>query len=484
MILQQLEAEKSIGRDTLLEAIRSAIESAARKGFDHPADVRVEMDPDTVSFKVFEIREVVEEVTDASTQLSLEDALALNPEVVVGNRLKVQTEPRDFGRIAAQTAKQVIIQKIKDAERESVFEEFKQRRGELVTGVVKRLSHGNVFVSIGKAEAILPHREQSPRENFKPGDRVRAYVSEVEKGARGAQVVLSRTSPELVRALFELEVPEIYDETIEIMGIAREPGSRTKVAVRSNDTNVDPVGACVGMKGSRVRAVVEELSGEKIDIVRWSDDPVELCGNSLNPADILDMSLDENSRSIVVVVPHDQLSLAIGKRGQNARLASKLIGWNIDIRSDVEPEDSAAEDALDPDAPSPEAAAPEPSEPEADAGTEADAAAPEAVEPEAAAPEPSEPEADAGTEADAAAPEAVEPEAAVPGPSVAEADAGTEADAAAPEAVEPKAAAPEPSVAEADAGTEADEAAPEAAEPDDADGSKAAGSVGPGGDAP
>ena len=451
MILQQLEAEKSINRDTLLEAVRSAIESAARKGFDHPADVRVEMDPDTLSFKVFEIREVVEEVTDPSTQLSLEDAVALNPEVVVGNRLKVQTEPRDFGRIAAQTAKQVIIQKIKDAERESVFQEFKQRQGELVTGVVKRLSHGNVFVSIGKAEAILPHREQSPRENFKPGDRVRAYVSEVDKGARGAQVVLSRTSPELVRALFELEVPEIYDETIEIMGIAREPGSRTKVAVRSNDANVDPVGACVGMKGSRVRAVVEELSGEKIDIVRWSDDPVELCGNALNPADILDMSLDENSRSIVVVVPHDQLSLAIGRRGQNARLASKLIGWNIDIRSDVEPEDPAAEDALDPGAPSPEPAAPGPSEPEGDVGTGADTAAGDAAEPEPTAPGASEPEGDAGTAGDVA---------------------------------EPEPTAPEPSEPEAEVGTVADTAAADAAEPGDADGSKAAGSVGPGGDAP
>lgn len=336
VILQQLESEKSIDRATLLEAIHSAIETAARKGIAHAANVTVEMDPDTLTFKVFEIREVVEHVADSTTQISLQDALEMNPNVVVGNRLKVPTEPKDFGRIAAQTAKQVIIQKIKDAERENVFEEFKQRKGELVTGVVKRTSHGNIFVSIGKAEAILPHREQSPRENFKPGDRIRAYVLEVEKGPRGAQVVLSRTSPELVRALFELEVPEIYDQTIEIMGIAREPGSRTKVAVRSNDGNVDAVGACVGMKGSRVRSVVEELSGEKIDIVRWSEDPVELCTNALNPADIIDMRVSEETRSILVVVPHDQLSLAIGKRGQNARLASRLIGWNIDIRSDEE----------------------------------------------------------------------------------------------------------------------------------------------------
>lgn len=336
VILQQLEAEKSIDRATLLEAIRSAIESAARKGVVHAGNVTVEVDPDTLAFKVFEIREVVETITDPMQEISLQEALELNPNVVIGNRLKVPTEPKDFGRIAAQTAKQVIIQKIKDAERENVFEEFKQRRGELVTGIVKRVSHGNIFVSIGKAEALLPHREQSPREVYKPGDRIRAYVNEVEKGPRGAQVILSRTSPELVRSLFELEVPEIYDGTIEIKGIAREPGSRTKVAVLSRDANVDAVGACVGMKGSRVRAVVEELAGEKIDIVRWSDNPVEVCTNALNPADITGMKVDPDTRNILVVVPHDQLSLAIGKRGQNARLASKLIGWNIDIRSDQE----------------------------------------------------------------------------------------------------------------------------------------------------
>jgi len=339
VILQQLETEKSIDRQTLLDAICSAIESAARKSFTHVADVSVEVDPETLEFKVFEILSVVEKVDDPTRELPLDEALKLNPNVVVGNHLKVPIKPRDFGRIAAQTAKQVIIQKIKDAERENVYEEFKQREGELVTGVVKRSSHGNVIVSIGKAEAILPHREQSPRESFKPGDRIRAYLLEVDKGGRGAQLVLSRTSPELVRGLFELEVPEIYDGTIEIKEVAREPGSRTKVAVASHDPNVDPVGACVGMKGSRVRTVVEDLSGEKIDIVRWSEDPVEFCGNALNPADILDIVVDEEHHGILVVVPYDQLSLAIGKRGQNARLASKLIGWNIDIRSDQEPPD-------------------------------------------------------------------------------------------------------------------------------------------------
>lgn len=346
MILQQLEAEKSIDRDTLLEAIRSAIESAARKSTSRDVTLTVDVDPDTLAFQVFEILTVTETVTDSATEIALEDALKLNPDVVVGNRLKVPTEPKDFGRIAAQTAKQVIIQKIKDAERDRIFEEFKQREGDLVTGLVKRVSHGNIIVSVGRAEAIVPHREQSPRENFKPGDRIRAYLLEVEKSQRGAQVILSRTSPELVRALFELEVPEIYDETVEIRAIAREAGSRTKVAVKSNDANVDAVGACVGMKGSRVRAVVEELSGEKIDIVRWSDNPVELCANALNPADILDIDVDSEKGIIRVLVPQDQLSLAIGKRGQNARLASKLIGWSIDIRGDGTPEQAIAnEDA-------------------------------------------------------------------------------------------------------------------------------------------
>ncbi len=336
VILQQLEAEKSINRETLLEAIRSAIESAARKSMSHAANVLVETDPNTLEFKVFEVRTVVENVENQAGEMTLEAARNLHPNAEIGNMLKLPAEPRDFGRIAAQTAKQVIIQKIKDAERDNIFDEFKGREGEMVSGIVKRMSHGNLIVLIDRAEAIVPPREQSARETFKPGDRIRAYLVQVEKTPRGAQVILSRSTPLLVQRLFEHEVPEIFDGTVELKAIAREAGSRTKVAVASNDPNVDPVGACVGMKGSRVRAVVEELSGEKIDIVRWSTNPAELCGNSLNPADILDMTLDEENRTILVIVPHDQLSLAIGKKGQNARLASKLIGWNIDIRSDLE----------------------------------------------------------------------------------------------------------------------------------------------------
>jgi N utilization substance protein A len=336
VILQQLEAEKSVDRNTLIEAIRSAIESAARKGMNHAANVLVDVDPDTIKFKVFEVRTVVEKVADPITDISLEDALKLNPGSEIGHKLKVPAEPKDFGRIAAQTAKQVIIQKIKDAERDNIFEEFSGREGELVTGIVKRNAHGNILVMVDRAEAVIPPREQTPRESLKPGDRVRAVLVLVEKGQRGAQVVLSRSTPELVKLLFRNEVPEIFDGTIEIRGIAREPGSRTKVAVHSRDSNVDPVGACVGMKGTRVRTVVEELRGEKIDIIRWSEDPEDLCQHALNPADILSLTLDEDTKTILVVVPSDQLSLAIGKKGQNARLASKLVGWNIDIRSDEE----------------------------------------------------------------------------------------------------------------------------------------------------
>jgi N utilization substance protein A len=334
VILQQLEAEKSVDRETLIEAIRSAIETAARKSMNRAAIVTVEVDPDTLQFKVFEIRTVTEAIEDEANDITLEDALKLNPDVVLGNRLKVPSEPKDFGRIAAQTAKQVIIQKIRDAERDKIFDEFHHREGEIITGTVKRNANGNIIVTVGRAEALVPYREQSPRESFKPGDRIRALLYEVDRGSRGAQLVLSRSSADLVRGLFEMEVPEIYDGTVEIVGIAREAGSRTKIAVRSHDGNVDPVGACVGMKGSRVRSVVEELSGEKIDIVRWSENAEELCANALNPADIIAMRVDKDNHSIKVVVPQDQLSLAIGKRGQNARLASKLIGWNIDIEGD------------------------------------------------------------------------------------------------------------------------------------------------------
>jgi N utilization substance protein A len=334
--LEQIEKLKNVDRETLLEAIRGAIEMAARKGIHRAENITVEVEKNTLSFLVFEIKTVVAEVRDPALEISLEDASKLNPDVVVGNRLKVRTQPKDFGRIAAQTARQVIIQKLKDAERDRIYAEYKEREGDMITGNVKRISSGCIFVVIGQVEAVLLPGDQSPRENYKVGDRIRALVVRVEKTPKGTSVKLSRSAPDLVRSLFELEVPEIYEGTVEIRGLAREAGNRTKVAVASRDPNVDPVGACVGLKGSRVRAVVEELSGEKIDIVRWSEDPVQLCVNALNPADILKMQLDEEAKTVQVIVPQDQLSLAIGKRGQNARLASKLMGWSIDIRGDGE----------------------------------------------------------------------------------------------------------------------------------------------------
>ncbi len=343
LILQQLEAEKSVDQQTLVEAIRSAIEIAARKAMHRAAHVSVEVDPQTLNFNVFEIRLVTEKVQDPAAEISLEEALKLNADVVVGNRLKVPAQPANFGRIAAQTARQVIAQKIKDAERERIFEEFKQREGDVVTGTVKRVSPNALMVSIGQVEALLPIREQSPREKYKVNDRIRAIVIEVDRAAQGAKVILSRTSPDLVSALFEMEVPEIYDGTVEIKTIARDAGSRTKVAVLSRDSNVDAVGACVGLKGARVRAVVEELNGEKIDIIRWSDNPIDLCIHALNPADILKIEMNEEMQRIHVQVPQDQLSLAIGKRGQNARLASQLVGLSIDIRGDAEPPESGRE---------------------------------------------------------------------------------------------------------------------------------------------
>ncbi|NLN93571.1 MAG: transcription termination/antitermination protein NusA [Candidatus Hydrogenedens sp.] len=347
MILQQLEAEKSVDMDTLIEAIRSAIEVAAGKAMHKAAHVSVEVEKQPLSFKVFEIRLVTETVEDPSSEISLEDALKLNSEVVVGNKLKVPAEPANFGRIAAQTARQVIIQKIRDAERERIFKDFKQHEGDLVVGSVKSIDRRNLYVTVGQVEAILPYREQSPRENYKIGDRIRAIIMEVDRSSRGAKVLLSRVAPDLVHALFEFEVPEIMDGTVEIKAIARDAGNRTKIAVASKDSNVDAVGACVGLKGARVRAVVEELNGEKIDVIRWNDDPLELCINALNPADILDIELNEEMQRIHVQVPQEQLSLAIGKSGQNARLASQLVGWNIDIRGDAEPlpaeEESAPE---------------------------------------------------------------------------------------------------------------------------------------------
>jgi len=348
-ILHQLQSERHVDRHVLAEAVRSAIESAAKKSFTHPNEISIEIDEETFEIKATETKEVVEEVTDSRTQIALEEALKLKGDAQVGDKIPVPTSLRGFGRIATQTAKQVIIQRIRDAEREQLYDDYKEREGEVVTGSVKRISRGNVIVELGTVEGILPYREQSPRESYAPGNRIKAYILSVERSNRGPQVILSRASAELVRHLFASQVPEIYDGTIEIKAVAREAGNRTKIAVSSNDSNVDPVGACVGMKGSRVRGIVDELSGEKIDIVRWSDDPEQLVRNALGPAEISSIRVDKEARTVNITVPRAQLSLAIGKKGQNARLASKLTGFQIDIG----PEEGPVEEPVEPAAAKP-----------------------------------------------------------------------------------------------------------------------------------
>lgn len=337
--IELLERMKGLDRVVLIEALREALEKAAGKSVTRSAQITVEIDPHTLQPQVYEIRTVVDQVRDPVSDIALDEARKLNPDVVIGNRLKVRTEPKDFGRIAAQTALQLIKQKLREAEQDRIFQEFKDREGDLVTGTVKGIREGRLIVSIGQIEAVIPRNELSPREKYRVGDRITAVVQRVEKTARGTFVRLSRACPELVLAKFEAEVPEIYDGTVEIKAIARDPGNRTKIAVMSHDPNVDAVGACVGIRGSRVKTVVDELFGEKIDVIPWSDDPVTLCKNALSPAEIKSIRLDPERKVICVTVPQEQLSLSIGKRGQNSRLAAQIVGWSIDIRGDQEQRD-------------------------------------------------------------------------------------------------------------------------------------------------
>ncbi|RLB27167.1 MAG: transcription termination/antitermination protein NusA, partial [Deltaproteobacteria bacterium] len=284
---------------------------------------------------VFEFKEVVDKVTDEGLQVSLEEARKLDPECEIGDSLGMKMETSTFGRIAAQSAKQVIMQRLKEAERDIVYDDFKDRKGEIINGIVQRFDRGSIIVNLGRTEAELPPREQIPRESYRQGDRIRAYILDVKQYSRGPQIILSRTHPNFLSALFENEVPEISEGIVKIMQVAREPGSRSKIAVYSKDPDVDPVGACVGMKGSRVQAVVQELRGEKIDIVTWDPDPAKFICNALAPAEIIRVIVDEENHSMEVVVPDDQLSLAIGKGGQNVRLASRLTGWALDVVSET-----------------------------------------------------------------------------------------------------------------------------------------------------
>ena len=335
-IADAVAREKSIDKFVVLEAMQEAIQKAARSRYGTENEIRAEIDPKTGEMRLSRLLEVVELVENDATQICLDDALARNPAAQVGDFLEESLPPLEFGRIAAQTAKQVIVQKVRDAERDRQYEEFKDRIGEIVNGIVKRVEYGNVIVDLGRAEAIMRRDEGLPRETFHNGDRCRAYVYDVRREARGPQIFLSRTHPQFMAKLFAQEVPEVYDGIIEIKSVARDPGSRAKIAVLSRDSSIDPVGACVGMRGSRVQAVVGELQGEKIDIIQWSPDPATFIVNALAPAEVAKVVLDEETKRIEVVVPDDQLSLAIGRRGQNVRLASQLTGWDIDILTEAE----------------------------------------------------------------------------------------------------------------------------------------------------
>jgi transcription termination/antitermination protein NusA len=335
-IAEAVASEKSIEKDLVIEAMEEAIQRAALSRYGKENNIRAEIDRETGEIKLARLLEVVETIENEATEMPLSEARGLNPDAQVGDFLSEGLPPMDFGRIAAQTAKQVIVQKVRDAERERQYEEYKDRISEVVNGIVKRVEYGNVMVDLGRGEAIVRRDEQLPRENFRNGDRIRAYIYDVRREQRGPQIFLSRTHPHFMAMLFAQEVPEVYDGIIEIKAVARDPGSRAKIAVLSNDASVDPVGACVGMRGSRVQAVVNELQGEKIDIIQWSPDPATFIVNGLAPAEVVKVVMDEDTQRIEVVVPDDQLSLAIGRRGQNVRLASQLTAWDIDIMTEAE----------------------------------------------------------------------------------------------------------------------------------------------------
>jgi N utilization substance protein A len=328
--------EKSIDRDEVLEAMEQAIQKAGRAKYGHEKDIRATIDRKSGEVKLSRWTEVVETVENEATQIPVAIAQKFRPGIQVGEFIVDPLPPIDFGRIAAQTAKQVIVQRVREYERKRQFNEYKDRVGEIVNGIVKRTEYGNLMVDLGRAEALLRRDELIPRESFRNGDRVRAYIYDVREEMRGPQIFLSRTHPNFVARLFAQEVPEIYDGIIEIKAVARDPGSRAKMAVLSHDSSIDPVGACVGMRGSRVQAVVQEIQGEKIDIIPWSADPATFVVNALAPAEVSKVVLDEEGRRIEVVVPDDQLSLAIGRRGQNVRLASQLTRWDIDIMTEAE----------------------------------------------------------------------------------------------------------------------------------------------------
>jgi len=343
-VIQQIGNEKGIGTEVLFDALESALLSASKKTMGSADNVRMHLDRQTGALQIFARKKVVEEVSDPRLEIGLAEARALNADAQLEDELELELPHKEFGRIAAQTAKQVILQRVRDAERDAIYAEFVDKEGKIVRGVVHRIEKRNVIVELGKAEGVIPEREQIPAERYNPGDRVRAYVIEVKKTAKGPQILLSRTHPGLLARLFEAEIPEIGEGIVQVRAAAREPGERAKVAVASTKRDVDPIGACVGLRGTRIQVISRELRGEKIDIVEWSAEPATFVGRALSPAKVASVTVGDieeegDHRSVLVVVPNNQLSLAIGKRGQNARLAAKLTGLRVDIKSEGEVEE-------------------------------------------------------------------------------------------------------------------------------------------------
>ncbi|MFD1465504.1 transcription termination factor NusA [Lapidilactobacillus mulanensis] len=350
--LDALEKEKGIKKEVVIDAIQAALVSAYKRNYNQAQNVDVEFDQNSGNIHVYAVKKVVEEVADSRLEISLKDALEKNRAYEIDDEFKVEVTPSNFGRISAQTAKQVIMQRLREAERSQIFNEYTQYEHEIIQGTVLRRDNKFIYVDLGDIEAVMSKQDQIPNEEYQTHDRIKVFVSKVENTTKGPQVYVSRTNPELVKRLFEQEIPEVYDGTVEIVSIAREAGDRSKVAVRSTNPNVDPVGTCVGPKGQRVQAIVNELNGENMDIVKWEEDPSDYIANALNPAQVIAVQFDEAQRECMVVVPDYQLSLAIGKRGQNARLAAKLTGFKIDIKpeSEVEFVDDEGSD-VDTDAP-------------------------------------------------------------------------------------------------------------------------------------
>ncbi|MCD6188394.1 MAG: transcription termination/antitermination protein NusA, partial [Desulfuromusa sp.] len=385
-IIDQVVKDKGIDRDVLVDALESAVLSAANKKFRNTRDLEAHFNEEIGEVEVFEFVTVVDEVTDSYKEIDISEAREIDPDVELEDSLGMMMEAGSFSRIAAQTAKQVIIQKVREAEREGVYNEFKDRVGEVVNGIVRRYERGDLIVDLGRAEALLPNREQAPRENYRQSDRVRAYISEVKMSSKGPQIILSRTHPGLLISLFKSEVPELAEGIVEIKGAVREPGSRAKIAVVSHDIDVDPVGACVGMRGARVQNVVTELRGERIDIIPWSPDAARFACSALAPADVSRVYIDDEGQLMEIIVPDDQLSLAIGKKGQNVRLAAKLIGWKIDIKSETRAQEEEQEEnnsEVAGDEVTDDVTVEDNSEPSAEEAVEQEAVEQEAVEQEA-----------------------------------------------------------------------------------------------------